>query len=232
MALRSRQQTVPGAVMEQAPQRRLKSVNLSGELRLVEFAGEMIQTGFFKRPTEGRIQAHRLGLAGDAQADLKAHGGPDKAVYCYPAEHYAGWADMLGTEDLQPGSFGENLTTEGMYESDVCIGDVFQIGSAVLQVTQPRSPCYKLQIRFGRPDMVALFVKRGLPGWYAAVLESGEVQQTAEVRILSRAPEQISVADVWLYSLGCGTDARLKARILDLALLPEFWKARIGRPSR
>jgi MOSC domain-containing protein YiiM len=139
---------------------RVHSVNVSGALRTLSFAGTEVTTGFFKTALPGMAYARKLGLEGDAQADLSVHGGPEKAVYFYPREHYPAWEAVLGTGALPPGSFGENVTSEGLLESEVRIGDILQIGTATVQVIQPRSPCYKLQIRFQRPDMTALFLSK------------------------------------------------------------------------
>ena len=149
------------------------SVNVSGALRKIAFAGHSVKTGFFKSPSGGAVCAHRLGIEGDAQGDRTVHGGPEKAVYSYPFEHYAAWERLLASGPLAPGSFGENITTKGVLEGDLYIGDILQIGTATMQVLQPRSPCYKLQIRFGRPDMTALFFRQAKPGWYASVLQEG-----------------------------------------------------------
>ena len=127
------------------------SINVSGGLRKVEFAGQTVITGFFKTPVSGKVHAHQLGLEGDAQGDLRVHGGPDKAVYFYPQEHYQAWEELLGTGPLSPGSFGENITSRGLLETDLSVGDVIRIGTVVMQVLQPRSPCYKLQMKFDRP---------------------------------------------------------------------------------
>lgn len=205
------------------------SVNVSGALRDVEFAGQTIRTGYFKEAVGTNVSVYRLGLDGDVQADLTVHGGVDKAVYFYPYEHYAGWESILQSGPLPAGSFGENITTNGLLETDVCVGDVLQIGSAMLQVTQPRSPCYKLQIKFQRPDIVALFVRRGLPGWYASVLREGSLGPGDDIEVVFRSPERISVADIWKYSFGFGTDAKARMKMIELAVLPNFWKQRIAQ---
>lgn len=205
------------------------SVNVSGALRSVWFAGGQIETGFFKSPITGRAHAHRLGLAGDAQADLSVHGGPEKAVYFYAREHYAAWEALLGTAPLAPGSFGENVTSEGWLESDLCIGDVLQIGTATLQVLQPRSPCYKLQIRFGRPDMTFQFFQQGKPGWYASVLQEGSFAAGDTLALVDRTQDTITVADIWRYSVHGTLDAATLERVQKLRLLPDFWKNRIRR---
>lgn len=204
------------------------SVNV-GKPRHVEFFGKVVTTGIFKEPISGNVSARRLGLDGDVQADLTVHGGPQKAVYFYPREHYAGWERLLGTGPLAAGAFGENITSEGFSEAELCIGDVIQIGSAWLQVLQPRSPCYKLQIKFQRPDMVALFVRQGFPGWYASVVREGSLAAGDEISIVSRAPERISVADIWRYSLVEDADLETQQRVRALELLPGFWKKQILR---
>jgi MOSC domain-containing protein YiiM len=205
------------------------SLNLSGDLRDVEFAGQMVTTGYFKEPVERSVKARILGLDGDAQGDLKAHGGAEKAVCFYPREHYAVWERLLGTGSLPTGSFGENVTSEGFSESDLCIGDLLRVGSAVLQVRQPRHPCYKLQFKFQRSDMVALFVKEGLPGWYTSVVQEGSFTRGDEIVVVSRAPQGISVADIWRYSFGLESDSAMLDRIVELELLPSFWKERVAR---
>ena len=204
------------------------SVNV-GKPRDVEFFGKVVTTGIFKNPVSGAVAVRSLGLDGDIQADLTVHGGPQKAVYFYPREHYAGWERLLGTGPLAPGAFGENITSEGFSEAELCIGDVIQIGTARLQVLQPRSPCYKLQIKFQRPDMVALFVHQGFPGWYASVVQEGTLAAGDAITVVSRAPERISVADIWRYSLVEDADPETQQRVRALELLPRFWKRQILR---
>ncbi len=210
-------------------QARVHSINLSGELRDVQFAGRRVITGFFKSAVRGPAFVHKLGLDGDAQADLSVHGGLDKAVYVYPREHYARWEELLASGPLSPGSFGENVTSEGWLETDLCIGDVIQIGTATLQVIQPRSPCYKLQLRFGRPDMTALFFKQGKPGWYASVLQEGTFSAGDEMLLIDRAPEHVAIADIWRFFAQSKIDAEMVARVMNLKLLPDFWKERVAQ---
>jgi MOSC domain-containing protein YiiM len=207
---------------------RVHSINVSG-IREVTFFGQIISTGIFKEPVAGRVQAHALGLEADAQADHTVHGGPEKAVYFYPHEHYAAWKDVLAVERLSPGSFGENITSDGLIESQIYVGDVLRIGSAKLQVIQPRSPCYKLQIKFGRADMVAQFVRMGHPGWYASVIQPGSFATGDRIDFDSRPADRISIADIWRYSLSEDADEPTKARVERLPLLPPFWKERITR---
>ncbi len=212
-----------------APEARVHSINVSGKLRDVPFAGKTVTTGFFKSAVDGAVFAHAMGMDGDAQGDLSVHGGLDKAVYFYPLEHYTMWEELLHSGPLPPGSFGENVTSKGWLETDLFIGDVFQIGTATLQVVQPRSPCYKLQIRFARPDMTALFFRQGKPGWYASVLQEGVFSAGDSIRLVERAQEAVSVADIWQFSARSDVAPETVARVMDLKLLPDFWKERVGR---
>lgn len=153
---------------------RLLSVN-GGLPRDVESRGRIVQTSIWKSPREGRVRVNRLNVEGDQQSDLSVHGGIDKAVYVYPSEHYELWRRELPGMDIPWGAFGENFTIEGLLESDVRIGDRLTIGSAQFEVTQPRLPCYKLGIRFGRDDMIKRFLLSGRSGFYLAVLREGEI---------------------------------------------------------
>ncbi len=149
---------------------------------------EGVPSGFIKRPVTGAVMVEKLGLVGDQQADLRVHGGVDKAVYCYPVEHYAQWREKLQGKDdlLVPGGFGENLTVQGLGEGLVCVGDIFQIGRARVQVTQPRQPCFKLALRFQDPQMIQAMERSGLSGWYLRVLEAGPVEADASIVLLDR----------------------------------------------
>jgi MOSC domain-containing protein YiiM len=174
---------------------RVLSVNV-GFPKQVQVRNTLVLTSIFKSPVEGRVAVRRHNIAGDKQSDLTVHGGPYKAVYCYPSEHYSFWHGELPDMDLPYGMFGENLTTEGLFEDDVYIGDHFRVGSAVLQVTQPRMPCFKLGIRFGRPDMVKKFWHSNRPGIYFSVVEEGGVAAGDLIESIAHDPDGISVADV------------------------------------
>ena len=147
------------------------SVNV-GLPRNVLFNGQIITTAIFKDPVNGHIILRKLNLDGDKQADLTVHGGIDKAVYSYPEEHYDYWRKQFPNMDLVWGMFGENFTTKGLLEDAVNVGDQFQIGSAKLVATQPRMPCYKLGVRFGRMDVIRKFMTSGRPGIYFKVLQA------------------------------------------------------------
>ena len=165
---------------------RVLSVNLATE-RVVRFGGREVRTGIYKEPAAGRVRLRALGLAGDFQADPNVHGGPDKAVYVYPSEHYPYFRGLLGRADLSPGFFGENLTTEGLLEEGVRVGDVFRVGTAVVQVTTPRSPCFKLGARAGSPAFVATFLNSRRLGFYLSVVEEGEVGAGDAIRSIAAA---------------------------------------------
>ena len=169
------------------------SVNV-GLPQLVEYNGEIISTGIFKEPVEGAVEVGELNLTGDGQADLRVHGGYDKAVYVYPFEHYEYWKRELPETELPFGVFGENLTIEGLLETGVSVGDSFRIGTAEFIVTQPRQPCFKLNIRFGRKDMVRRFAKSGRSGFYLAIKKTGQLQSGDNIVQLSREFKQSSIA--------------------------------------
>jgi MOSC domain-containing protein YiiM len=153
---------------------KLISVNV-GLPRVVTLKGDPVWTGIFKEPVTGRVMVRTLNLEGDRQADLSVHGGPSKALYVYPSEHYGYWKRELSGMKLPWGMFGENFTSVGLFESEVNIGDRFSVGSAVVMVTEPRLPCYKLGIKFGRSDIVKKFLASERTGFYFAVLQEGEV---------------------------------------------------------
>lgn len=174
---------------------KLVSVNV-GLPRQVSWKGRRVTTGIFKQPVAGRVMVRSLNLDGDKQADLTVHGGVDKAVYAYPLEHYNYWRQELPDVQFPWGMFGENLTTEGLLENEVNIGDRFRIGTAEVMVTQPRFPCYKLNVKFGRDDMVKRFLASRLTGIYFSVFKEGEVGFGDTVQLISRDEGYVTVADI------------------------------------
>lgn len=168
-----------------------------GRPRKVRWDAKTVSTGIFKEPVPGRTMLHRDNLEGDQQADLTVHGGWDKAVYVYPSEHYPLWQAELSGIPLSYGMFGENFTTQGLDESSVHIGDRFRVGGAVVEVTQPRMPCYKLGIRFGCPDMPKRFHASGRCGFYLAVLQEGEVGAGDIWERLARNDQEVSVIETY-----------------------------------
>ena len=206
------------------------SVNV-GLPREVRVQNAIVSTAIFKSPVEGRVALRRNNLEGDRQADPTVHGGTYKAVYLYPAEHYRYWAEQLPQADLPYGAFGENLTSKGLLEESVRIGDRFRIGTAVLQVTQPRMPCYKLGIRFGRPDMVKRFWLSGFSGIYFSVVEEGELGAGDAIERVAEGPEEISVAEVVRLLRGDENDPEKLKRAMR-APLHGSWKEDIDARQR
>jgi MOSC domain-containing protein YiiM len=204
---------------------KIVSVNV-GTPRPVQWQGRRIMSGIFKAPVEGRVRLRKLNLEGDGQADLSVHGGADKAVYAYPSEHYPFWRRELELEDLPWASFGENLTTEGWWEDEVHVGDRFHIGTAEVVITQPRLPCFKLAMRFGREDIVERFLESGRPGFYLAVLEEGELGAGDAMERIHEDENGVSVVDVArLYLDRHGeSDPELLRRAASLEALPKSWR--------
>jgi MOSC domain-containing protein YiiM len=173
---------------------KLLSVNV-GRPRSVESHGRTVRTAIFKDPVLLRVHVGRTNIEGDRQADLRVHGGPDKAVYAYDLSGYAHWRKALARE-LPLGQFGENLTVEGMPETEVRIGDVYRVGGALLQVSQPRSPCYKLALRMEMPTFLKPFLESGRTGFYLRVLEEGEIGAGDAIELVSRDPDEVTVAEM------------------------------------
>ena len=199
---------------------KLLSVNV-GLPREVTWKGKSVTTGIFKEPVSDRVMVRSLNLDGDGQADLTVHGGTDKAIYVYPFEHYEYWRDELPHIELTPGIFGENFTITGLREEAVNIGDYFHIGTVKLMVTQPRMPCYKLGIRFGRPDMVKRFLASRRTGFYFRVLQEGEVGAGDALELVSRDDNNITVADITQLYVRAEDNSELLHRAAQLEALPE-----------
>jgi MOSC domain-containing protein YiiM len=204
---------------------KILSVNV-GLPRNVLFNGQMITTAIFKDPVKGPIMLRKLNLDGDKQADLTVHGGLDKAVYSYPAEHYDYWRKQFPKTDLVWGMFGENFTTEGLLEDAVNVGDQFQIGSAKLVATQPRMPCYKLGVRFGRMDVIRRFMASRRPGIYFKVLTEGEVQTGDKIKIIRREKNNVTVKDIVSLYIARNDidDIETMKRATKIRDLPEGWR--------
>jgi MOSC domain-containing protein YiiM len=202
---------------------KLISVNV-GRPREVEWRGKTVRTSIFKQPVTGPVQVKKLNLAGDEQADLSVHGGVDKAVYAYPSEHYAWWRDELPGMQLPWGAFGENLTTQGLSEGALRIGDRLSIGSAELLVTQPRLPCFKLGIRFGRADMVKRFQRSGRTGFYLAVLREGSISTGDPIQVHAPQEPSVTVAGIARLYTADEAEQELLRRASELGALPESWR--------
>ncbi|MFL9458862.1 MOSC domain-containing protein [Tolypothrix bouteillei VB521301_2] len=207
------------------------SVNV-GLPREVVWKGKTVSTGIFKEPVSKRVMVRPLNLDGDGQADLTVHGGADKAIYVYPFEHYDYWRGELPDTELQLGSFGENFTTTGLREEEINIGDRYRIGTVELMVTQPRLPCYKLGIRFGRADMVKRFLASRRTGFYFRVLQEGEVGAGDTLELISRDDGNITVADITLLYTREKNNPELLHQATQLEALPESWRNYFQEQSR
>ena len=199
------------------------SVNV-GLPRLVLRNGEPVSTGIFKEPVTGRVMMRTLNLDGDRQSDLSVHGGPEKAVYVYPSEHYEFWKRELPDMNLPWGMFGENLTTTGLFETEVNIGDKFRVGTAEVMVTQPRMPCYKLGIRFGRGDIIKRFLVSERSGFYLSVLKEGDVGAGDEFQMLEKNASGVRVADVTRLYSSDKDNVDLTRRAIATKALPDSWR--------
>jgi len=202
---------------------RLVSVNV-GRPREIEWRGKTVRTSIFKDPVTGPIRVRKLNLAGDEQADLSVHGGADKAVYAYPSEHYSYWRDELPGMEFPWGAFGENLTTEGTSERSLRIGDHLSIGTGEFLVTQPRLPCFKLGVRFGRPDMVKRFQRSARTGFYLAVLQEGSISPGDPIRVVSEAQPGVTVAEIARLYTAADAEQDLLRRASEVAALPDSWR--------
>lgn len=199
------------------------SVNV-GLPRLVLRNGEPVSTGIFKEPVAGRVMVRTLNLDGDRQSDLSVHGGPEKAVYGYPSEHYDFWKRELPDMDLPWAMFGENFTTTGLRETEINIGDKFRVGTTEVMVTQPRMPCYKLGIRFGRTDIIKRFLASERTGFYFSVLKEGEVGAGDEFELIEKNASGVRVVDVTRLYGSDKENVDLLRRAIATEALPDNWR--------
>jgi MOSC domain-containing protein YiiM len=199
------------------------SVNV-GLPRLVVWRGQSVSTGIFKQPVKGRVRLRTLNLDGDRQSDLSVHGGPDKAVYAYPSEHYDYWRGEFQEMELPWGMFGENLTTRGSDEDAINIGDRFRLGRAELTVTQPRMPCFKLGIKFGRSDIIKRFLLSGRTGFYFSVQSEGDVGAGDTLELIERGEHEIKVSDITRLYVKDKWDVETMRRAIEVEALPEGWR--------
>lgn len=210
----------------------VKSVN-RGQVQEVEWRGTTYRTGIYKRPVQGPIRVEGVALVGDEQADLAVHGGKDKSVYAYPVEHYDFWQQELPSEQRGHlevwGAFGENLTIEGLTEHDVGIGDVLQIGTTRLRVTEPRMPCATLGLRFRDPMMTKRFYKAERNGFYLTIDQAGELKAGDEITIVERHPQRLSIAQVISLRTETLTDPEILALALTHPGLPESLRERLSK---
>ena len=202
---------------------KILSVNV-GLPKEVTSQGKLVTTGIFKEPVNAPVMLRTLNLDGDQQADLTVHGGVNKAVYVYPSEHYGYWRAELPGVDLPWGMFGENFTTEGLLEEAVYIGDRFRIGETEVIVTEPRMPCYKLGIKFGRADIIKRFLASRRTGFYFSVVREGMVGAGDAIKFIGREQQEISVADITRLYAFEKNDLKGLRRATGVDSLPESWK--------
>lgn len=202
---------------------KLISLNV-GLPRLATYKGTTVNTSIFKKAVPGRLALHSLNLEGDRQADLTVHGGPYKAVYAYPSEHYEYWLRELPGTGLPWGMFGENFTTEGLGEDEVHVGDRFRIGSATVMVRQPRMPCYKLPVKFQRDDIIERFLVSGRSGFYFSVDEEGEVGAGDSIERLSQNQDGITIAEMNRLFVRDRYNPELLQKAIATEALPESWR--------
>ena len=202
---------------------KLISVNVSLPQN-ISWAEKQVPTSIFKKSVKGSVMLRNLNLDGDQQGNLQKHGGPDKAVCVYPCEHYTFWENELSRPDLPWGMFGENFTTKGLLEDEVCIGDQFRIGSALLLVTQPRTPCFKLGIKFEDPKVIDLMWAHSRSGFYASVLQEGLVSSGDSIEQISKNPNSLTVAEVFALYQDPSPNPGTIRRLLQLENLADEWK--------
>ena len=212
---------------------KIESLNV-GRPQLMVYKGATINTGIVKKPVSGPVRLRTLNLDGDRQADLSVHGGPHKAVYAYPSEHYPDWRSELPGIDFPWGIFGENFTTSGMAEDDLHVGDRFQIGSSIVMVRQPRTPCYKLAARFQRDDMLERFLLSGRSGVYFSVEQEGTVAAGDAIEVLTRERDGITISEMNQLFVRQKYNHDLLHKAVHTAALPEGWREyfseRLHRP--
>ena len=203
---------------------KLISVNVSLP-KEVRHKNRSVTTGIFKTPVQGRVMLRELNLDGDGQADLTVHGGVHQAVYVYPVEHYDYWKEKLGRNDLTFGQFGENFTVAGMLEDQIHIGDIFRIGEAMAQVTQPRVPCFKLAMKMQMPQFPKLFMASGRTGFYLRVLKEGEVGAGDAIERIDIDPEPMSVQEVFRLAFVDQENRAVLEKAVDLRGLSPGWQS-------
>src|SRR5207248_2227481 len=202
---------------------KILSLNV-GTPRQVTWQGKPVTTGIFKEPVHVPVMLRSLNLDGDRQADLAVHGGVSKAAYAYPSEHYSFWRSEFPEMNLPWGMFGENFTTEGLLEETVYIGDRFRIGEAEVMATEPRMPCYKLGIKFGRADIIKRFLASRRSGFYFAVKLEGQVGAGDSIELVGREQQDISIADITRLYAFEKNDLQGLRRAIEVEALPESWK--------
>ncbi len=204
------------------------SINLS-KPKEIEYRGQKLLTGIYKIPVAHPVRATKLGLDGDGQADLKNHGGFDKAIYIYTLENYRYWEKALGRPEFALGQFGENLSVEDMPDDHIHIGDIFDIGSVRMQVTQPRVPCYKLGIKMEMPEFLKMFMKSGRVGFYLRVLKEGVINKGDTIKLVKQGEPTLSIQDAMLALLENPQRNEMAKKALAIKALSSAWRSDLER---
>lgn len=200
----------------------------TGQTRTITYRGKEMQTGIFKTPVDGPVFAGTLHLEGDHISDLSVHGGKDKAIYAYSVDAYEAWRQLRPSDSFPPGAMGENLAVDHLREDEICIGDTFEVGEAVLQAVQPRLPCSKLAAKFNDPSIIRQFMKLERPGIYFRVLKEGNVEGGAVMKRIGREDIRVSIVELfWLNSRTAINLPRLK-EMLRLKSLNDWWRSEIA----
>lgn len=211
---------------------RIESLQVGRPSPLVDDRGRSVISGFVKQPVHGPVDLGQVNLDGDAQADLENHGGPDKAVCVYPIAHLPAWRDWLGRDDLAEGAFGENLSVSGVTERDIAIGDRYAVGDAVVEVSQPRAPCYKLARRWSTPDLPGEVTRTGRSGWYLRVVATGTIQVGQTLQLLARPEPELTISLVNRARFHALDDLDLAARLAGCELLADEWRETFAKRLR
>lgn len=205
----------------------LISISL-GRPQVLMRGGRHYSTSINRKPATGPLELTVEGVAGDLVSDQRVHGGPDKAICCYPHEHYAYWGERLGAELAIP-AFGENFTTLGLLEEQVCVGDTFRIGTAVVQLSQPRQPCWKLANKHNEPRLIAWINEQAYTGFYLRVLTPGTAAANDEIILLERPHPDLTVACLMHLRRSQEPDRALLARLAELPALSKSWRDDLAR---
>lgn len=198
-----------------------------GKPKEIDINGNKELSGIFKYPVEGKLPLSFVNLEGDEQANLKYHGGRTKAVYVYSNTHYPFWCDVMEKSELESSQFGQNITVDGLADDDVYIGDIFQLGTATVEVAQPRIPCAKLGVRVGDKEFSTKFLLAGRLGYYLYVIEEGELGSGDEMKLLDRGEHNITVADLWQTTFTPDKDFEVAQQALEFSHVDEGWKKRL-----
>ena len=211
----------------------MKIISLNiGSKQTVSWRGKPVQTGIYKNPVDGPVVLGKTDVSGDVVADRRCHGGVDKACYLFSADHYQEWKQLYPQLDWKYGMFGENITVEGLDERDFYIGDILRIGGATVQISQPRTPCFKLGIRFGTQTVLKTFIKKNQPGIYLRIFEPAPVNVGDSIDLIERPHNSIRLMETWDLLYGQDPDKELLQFALDYPLLSDGYKDSLRKVMR